>query len=104
MAVFVQPHAHDALARAARTDTFDRDALIGTAGRPDTPVPALLGLDRAARPAAGPRRLHLPGGSVLRTTLAVTVTTTPALPDPGLPFVVVPAGPAAHRLPELAPP
>ncbi|MGA5817539.1 hypothetical protein ACPC54_06725 [Kitasatospora sp. NPDC094028] len=102
IAVVAEPQAYAELARAAGAGTFD-PATLATTGGPDTPVPALFSRDLAARLAAGPPTLHLPSGSDLRTTVAGTVTATPALPDPSLPFVVVPAGPATHRLPELAP-
>ncbi|MFJ6776258.1 hypothetical protein ACIQOV_35765, partial [Kitasatospora sp. NPDC091257] len=73
----------------------------GTPGGPDTPVPALFSRDLAARLGAGAPTVHLSTASELRTTVAGIVTATPALPEPALPFVVVPSGPAVERLPEL---
>ncbi|MEV7773425.1 ABC transporter permease [Kitasatospora sp. NPDC086791] len=99
--VVVEPTAYAEIARTLGVGEFDPAKLAGASGGPDTPVPALFSRDLAKRLAAGAPEVRLPGGSRLRTTVAGTLTATPALPDPGKPFVVVPAGPVGERLPEL---
>ncbi|MFD5465971.1 hypothetical protein ACFWIQ_24520 [Kitasatospora sp. NPDC127059] len=101
--VVADPAAYAEIARTVGAGAFDPAALTAAPGGPATPVPALFSRDLAARLAAGPPTLHLNTGSDLPTTVAGTVTATPALPDPGQPFVIVPAGPATARLPELRP-
>ncbi|KJS62387.1 hypothetical protein [Streptomyces rubellomurinus] len=99
--VVAEPTAYAEIARSLGAGAFDPAKLAGTPGGPDTPVPALFSRDLAKRLATGPARVRTPNGGQLRTTVAGTIARTPALPDPGQPFVVVPAGPAAERLPEL---
>ncbi|MFF2077910.1 hypothetical protein ACFVXG_24530 [Kitasatospora sp. NPDC058162] len=100
--VVADPAQYARIAAGTGAGGFDPAKL--TAAGPGTPVPALVSPDLAERFAAGPPTLHLTSGNDLRTTVAGALTATPALPDPGLPFVVVPAGPAAERLPELGKP
>ncbi|MFF7990715.1 hypothetical protein ACFZDG_13115 [Kitasatospora xanthocidica] len=99
--VVAEPTAYAEIARTLGRGEFDPAKLAGTPGGPDTPVPALFSRDLAKRLAAGDPQVRVPSGNQVRTTVAGTVAATPALPDPGKPFVVVPAGPAAERLPEL---
>ncbi|MFD8783234.1 hypothetical protein [Kitasatospora sp. NPDC059599] len=103
LAVVVEPTAYAEIARTTGAGTFDPAKLAGTPGGPGTPVPALFSRDLAERLAAGGPRLRLLDGNELPTAVAGIVTATPALPDPGQPFVVLPAGPAGERLPELKP-
>ncbi|MER7674348.1 hypothetical protein ABTY61_38625 [Kitasatospora sp. NPDC096128] len=102
--VVAEPAAYAEIARTTGAGGFDPAALAAAPGGPDTPVPALFSRDLAGSLASGAPRLHLGSGGELRTTVAGTVAATPALPDPGLPFVVLPAGPAAERLPALGKP
>ncbi|MFF3002191.1 hypothetical protein ACFVTF_05200 [Kitasatospora sp. NPDC057940] len=99
--VVAEPRAYAEIARSTGVGEFDAAQLAGAPGGADTPVPALFSRDLAGRLAAGAPKVHLLSGNDLLTTVAGVVTATPALPDPGLPFVVVPAGPAAQRVPEL---
>ncbi|MFJ8623886.1 hypothetical protein ACIRD3_13705 [Kitasatospora sp. NPDC093550] len=99
--VVVEPTAYAEIARTVGVGPFDPAALAAGPGGPDTPVPALFSRDLAKRLASGAPQVRTPSGNQLRTTVAGTVAATPALPDPGKPFVVVPAGPAGERLPEL---
>ncbi|MEU9040711.1 MULTISPECIES: hypothetical protein [unclassified Kitasatospora] len=99
--VVAEPTAYAEIARTVGAGEFDPAKLAATPGGPGTPVPALFSRDLAKRLAAGTPQVRTPSGNQLRTTVAGIVTATPALPDPGKPFVVVPAGPAAERLPEL---
>ncbi|MFE6501977.1 hypothetical protein [Kitasatospora sp. NPDC057738] len=99
--VVAEPTAYAEIARTLGAGGFDPAKLAGTPGGPDTPVPALFSSDLAARLGAGAPTVHLSTASELRTTVAGIVTATPALPEPALPFVVVPSGPAVERLPEL---
>ncbi|MGA5820987.1 hypothetical protein ACPC54_24350 [Kitasatospora sp. NPDC094028] len=99
--VVAEPTAYAEIARSLGAGAFDPAKLAGTPGGPDTPVPALFSHDLAKRLATGPARVRTPNGGQLHTTVAATVARTPALPDPGQPFVVVPVGPASERLPEL---
>jgi putative ABC transport system permease protein len=101
--VVAEPAAYAEIARTTGAGAFDPAKLTAAPGGPDTPVPALFSRDLAHSLAAGAPSLHLSDGNDLRTTVAGIVDATPALPDPGGPFVVVPAGPAAQRLPELKP-
>ncbi|MFG2907975.1 hypothetical protein ACGF13_23285 [Kitasatospora sp. NPDC048286] len=99
--VVAEPAAYAEIARTLGVGGFDPARLAGTPGGPDTPVPALFSRNLADRLAAGAPTVHLSTANELRTTVAGIVTATPALPDPSLPFVVVPSGPAVERLPEL---
>ncbi|MFD7593890.1 hypothetical protein ACFV6D_12760 [Kitasatospora sp. NPDC059812] len=99
--VVAEPRAYAEIARSIGAGEFNAAQLAGAPGGADTPVPALFSRDLAGRLATGTPKVHLLTGNDLLTTVAGVVTATPALPDPGLPFVVVPAGPAAQRLPEL---
>ncbi|MFI9363242.1 hypothetical protein ACIG5E_19630 [Kitasatospora sp. NPDC053057] len=98
--VVVDPAAYAEISRTVGVGEFDAAKLAGTSGGRDTPVPALFSRDLAKRLAAGPAEVRTPNGNGLRTTVAGIVSATPALPDPGKPFVVVPAGPAWERLPD----
>ncbi|MFE6052734.1 hypothetical protein ACFQ6N_18415 [Kitasatospora sp. NPDC056446] len=99
--VVAEPNAYAEIARTLGVGEFDPAKLAAAPGGPDSPVPALFSRDLAKRLGAGDPKVRTPNGSELRTTVAGTVAATPALPDPGLPFVVVAAGPAAERMPEL---
>ncbi|MEU1285444.1 hypothetical protein [Kitasatospora sp. NPDC005856] len=94
------PTAYAEIARVLGAGGFDPAKLAGASGGRDTPVPALVSRDLAERLAAGPSRVRTPNGNDLNLTVAGIVGATPALPDPGKPFVVVPAGPAWERLPD----
>ncbi|MFD5465012.1 hypothetical protein ACFWIQ_19615, partial [Kitasatospora sp. NPDC127059] len=100
--VVVEPTAYAEIARTVGVGEFDPAKLAGTPGGRDTPVPALFSRDLAKRLAGGPAGVRTPNGNELRTTVAGIVAATPALPDPGKPFVVVPSGPAWERLPDVA--
>ncbi|GAA3009195.1 FtsX-like permease family protein [Streptomyces lactacystinicus] len=101
LVVVADPAAYAEIARALGVGGFDPAKLAGTSGGGrDTPVPALVSRDLAERLAAGPSRVRTPNGNDLHLTVAGVVGATPALPDPGKPFVVVPAGPAWERLPD----
>ncbi|MFD8750005.1 hypothetical protein ACFV0O_03310 [Kitasatospora sp. NPDC059577] len=100
LVMVVDPAAYAEIARTLGVGGFDPAKLAGTPGGPDTPVPALVSRDLAERLATGASRVRTPNGNDLRLTVAGTVGATPALPDPGKPFVVVPAGPAWERLPD----
>ncbi|MER7844000.1 hypothetical protein ABTZ03_08620 [Kitasatospora sp. NPDC096077] len=99
--VVVEPTAYAEIARTLGVGEFDPAKLAGTPGGQTTPVPALFSRDLAKRLAAGPAAVRTPNGNDLHTTVAGIVAATPALPDPGKPFVVVPAGPAWERLPDV---
>ncbi|MFJ3219185.1 hypothetical protein ACIPLC_25060 [Kitasatospora sp. NPDC086801] len=99
--VVAEPKAYAEIARTFGVGEFDPALLAGTPGGPDTPVPALFSTGLSKELAGGPPRLRTPNGGELRTTVAGIVAGTPALPDPGKPFMVVPVGPASERLPEL---
>ncbi|MER7671693.1 hypothetical protein ABTY61_24995 [Kitasatospora sp. NPDC096128] len=96
----VDPAAYAEIARTLGAGEFDPAKLAGTPGGPDTPVPALVSRDLGKRLAEGSSQVRTPNGNDLRLTVAATVGATPALPDPGKPFVVVPAGPAWDRVPD----
>ncbi|MET9179883.1 hypothetical protein ABZX88_16890 [Kitasatospora aureofaciens] len=98
--VVVDPAAYAEIARTVGVGEFDPGKLAAPGGR-DTPVPALFSRDLARRLAAGPAEVRTPNGNGLRTTVAGIISATPALPDPGKPFVVVAAGPAWERLPDV---
>ncbi|MGW3041371.1 hypothetical protein ACWC9T_15335 [Kitasatospora sp. NPDC001159] len=100
LVMVVDPAAYAEIARTLGVGEFDPAKLAGTSGGRDTPVPALVSRDLAKRLAAGSSQVRTPNGNDLRLTVAGTVGATPALPDPGKPFVVVPAGPAWDRLPD----
>ncbi|MER7757502.1 hypothetical protein [Kitasatospora sp. NPDC097643] len=99
--VVAEPKAYAEIARTAGIGEFDPALLAGTPGGPDTPVPALFSRNLADQLSGGPHRLRTPNGGELLTTVAKVVDGTPALPDGFKPFMVLPAGPAAERLPEL---
>ncbi|MFD8704058.1 hypothetical protein ACFV1W_15795 [Kitasatospora sp. NPDC059648] len=99
--VVVDPAAYAEIARTLGVGGFDPAKLAAAPGGRDTPVPALFSRDLAKRLTAGPAEVRTPNGNALRTTVAGTIGATPALPDPGKPFVVVAAGPAWERLPEV---
>ncbi|MFD4397603.1 hypothetical protein [Kitasatospora sp. NPDC058478] len=99
--VVAEPKAYAEIARTFGVGEFDPAALAGTPGGPDSPVPALFSSGLSKQLTDGPARLRTPNGGELRATVAGIVTGTPALPDPGKPFMVVPVGPASERLPEL---
>ncbi|MGW1179524.1 hypothetical protein ACWD4P_38120, partial [Kitasatospora sp. NPDC002543] len=94
------PAAYAEIARTLGAGEFDPAKLAAAPGGKDSPVPALVSRDLAKRLAAGPSRVRTPNGNDLRITVADLVGATPALPDPGRPFVVVPAGPTWERLPD----
>ncbi|MFJ9773169.1 hypothetical protein ACIRVF_18330 [Kitasatospora sp. NPDC101157] len=98
--VVVDPAAYAEIARTVGVGEFDPAKLAVEPGGRETPVPALFSRDLAKRLAAGPAVLRTPNGNGLRTTVAGIIGATPALPDPGKPFVVVAAGPAWERLPD----
>ncbi|GHF37888.1 membrane protein [Kitasatospora xanthocidica] len=100
LVMVVDPAAYAEIARTLGVGGFDPAKLAGTPGGRDTPVPALVSPDLAERLAAGSSQVRTPNGNDLRVAVAGTVGATPALPDPGKPFVVVPAGPAWERLPD----
>ncbi|MBD0674873.1 hypothetical protein [Streptomyces sp. CBMA156] len=100
LVVVSDPTAYAEIARTLGADGFDPAKLAGTPGGRDTPVPALVSRDLAGRLAAGPSRVRTLNGNDLHLTVAGVVGATPALPDPGKPFVVVPAGPTWERLPD----
>ncbi|MFJ2189779.1 hypothetical protein ACIOJE_17835 [Kitasatospora sp. NPDC087861] len=100
LVMVVDPAAYAEIARTLGVGELDPAKLAGTSGGRDTPVPALVSRDLAKRLAAGSSQVRTPNGNDLRLTVAGTVGATPALPDPGKPFVVVPAGPAWERLPD----
>ncbi|MER7766648.1 hypothetical protein [Kitasatospora sp. NPDC096140] len=100
LVMVVDPAAYAEIARTLGAGEFDPAKLAGAAGGRDTPVPALVSRDLAKRLAEGSSQVRTPNGNDLRLTVAATVGATPALPDPGKPFVVVPAGPAWERLPD----
>ncbi|MEU3562371.1 hypothetical protein [Kitasatospora sp. NPDC006786] len=99
--VVVEPDAYAEISRTAGVGQYDPAGLAAAPGGKDSPVPALFSRDLAERLATGAPQVRTPGGSQMATTVAGIVTATPALPDPGKPFVVVPAGPATEHLPEL---
>ncbi|MFE4515412.1 hypothetical protein ACFRMQ_14615 [Kitasatospora sp. NPDC056783] len=101
MLVVVEPKAYAEISRTAGVGGFDPAELAGAPGGRDAPVPALFSQNLADRLGKGAPQVRTPSGSMMTTSVAGTVAATPALPDPGKPFVVVPAGPAAEHLPEL---
>ncbi|MFE6051906.1 hypothetical protein ACFQ6N_14195 [Kitasatospora sp. NPDC056446] len=100
LVMVVDPNAYAEIARTLGVGEFDPAKLAAAPGGPDSPVPALVSRDLAERLAAGSSQVRTPNGNDLRLTVAETVVATPALPDPGKPFIVVPAGPAWERLPD----
>ncbi|MFJ9690612.1 hypothetical protein [Kitasatospora sp. NPDC101183] len=100
LVMVVDPAAYAEIARTLGVGAFDAAGLAGTSGGRDTPVPALVSSDLAKSLASGPSQIRTPSGNDLRLTVTAAVGATPALPDPGKPFVVVPAGPAWERLPD----
>ncbi|MET8542656.1 hypothetical protein ABZW03_18665 [Kitasatospora sp. NPDC004799] len=99
--VVVEPEAYAEISRSVGVGGYDPAALTAAPGGPDGPVPALFSRDLAERLKEGAPQVRTPYGSQMAVGVAGIVTATPALPDPGKPFVVVPAGPAKGRLPEL---
>ncbi|MFG3223746.1 hypothetical protein ACGF07_03025 [Kitasatospora sp. NPDC048194] len=98
--VVVEPTAYAEISRTLGVGEFDPAKLAAAPGGPDTRIPALFSRDLAKRLSAGAPEVRTPNGNGLRTTVAGIVTASPAVPDPGRPFVVVAAGPAWERLPE----
>ncbi|MEU3574495.1 hypothetical protein AB0E96_39740 [Kitasatospora sp. NPDC036755] len=98
--VVVEPKAYAEISRTAGVGGYD-PAVLDAPGGKDSPVPALFSRDLADKLAKGAAQVRTPTGSVMATGVAGIVSATPALPDPGKPFVVVPAGPAKEHLPEL---
>ncbi|MFF2142429.1 hypothetical protein [Kitasatospora sp. NPDC058190] len=98
--VAVEPTAYAEIARTLGVGEFDPAKLSAAPGGPDAPLPALFSRDLVKRLAAGTPEVRTPNGNGLRATVAGIVAASPAVPDPGKPFVVVPAGPAWERLPE----
>ncbi|MFE4514651.1 hypothetical protein ACFRMQ_10740 [Kitasatospora sp. NPDC056783] len=96
----VDPAAYAEIARTLGAGEFDPAKLTAAPGGRDTPVPALVSPGLAERLAAGSNSVRTPNGNDLRLSVAGTVGATPALPDLGKPFVVVPAGAAWERLPD----
>ncbi|WP_331744116.1 hypothetical protein [Kitasatospora sp. NBC_01300] len=100
LVMVTDPAAYAEIARTLGAGEFDPAKLAGAPGGRDTPVPALVSRDLTERLTAGASQVRTPNGNDLRLAVAGTVGATPALPDPGKPFVVVPAGPAWERLPD----
>ncbi|WP_416875049.1 hypothetical protein [Kitasatospora sp. SC0581] len=99
--VVVEPEAYAEISRTVGVGGYDPARLTAAPGGKDGPVPALFSRDLAAHLDSGAPQVRTPSGSQMATSVAGIVTATPAFPDPGKPFVVVPAGPAAEHLPEL---
>ncbi|MFE4974272.1 hypothetical protein ACFRAR_19445 [Kitasatospora sp. NPDC056651] len=99
--VVVEPKAYAEISRATGVGGYDPAKLADAPGGQDAAVPALFSRGLADRLVGGAPQVRTPSGSRMTTSVAGIVTATPALPDPGKPFVVVPAGPAAEHLPEL---
>ncbi|MFG2910456.1 hypothetical protein ACGF13_36100 [Kitasatospora sp. NPDC048286] len=99
--VVVEPGAYAEISRTVGVGGYDPAKLAAAPGGKDSPVPALFSQDLAKRLTGGAPQVRTPSGSQMTTSVAGIVTATPALPDPGKPFVVVPAGPATEHLPEL---
>ncbi|MFI6154681.1 hypothetical protein ACIBCA_18560 [Kitasatospora sp. NPDC051170] len=99
--IAAEPKAYAEIARTLGVGEFDPAKLAAAPGGRDTPVPALFSRDLAKRLATGPARVHLPGGSDLRTTAAGIVSATPALAQPDQSFVVVSADAAGERIAEF---
>ncbi|MFB6890258.1 hypothetical protein ACFCX4_13180 [Kitasatospora sp. NPDC056327] len=106
--VVVDPPAYAEIARTVGRGAFDPALLAAPDGPawPDgreVPVPALYsrGLVEQLGGRAGAERIYLSSNNELRAQYAGTVDSTPALRDSTHPFVVLPAGPATTRLPEL---
>ncbi|MEV7184421.1 hypothetical protein [Kitasatospora sp. NPDC093102] len=98
--VVVEPDAYAEISRTVGVGGFDPAELAAPGGK-DSPVPALFSRSLAQRLAAGAPQVSTPSGSQMSTVVAGIVDATPALPDSGRPFIVVPAGAAAEHLPEL---
>ncbi|MFE7525542.1 hypothetical protein ACFU7Y_07450 [Kitasatospora sp. NPDC057542] len=98
--VVVEPGAYAEISRTAGVGGFDPAKLAAPSGK-DSPVPALFSRSLAQRLTAGAPQVSTPSGSQMSTVVAGIVDATPALPDSGRPFIVVPAGAAAEHLPEL---
>jgi putative ABC transport system permease protein len=107
--VAVDPRAYARVARAVGRGTFDPALLTPGANATDAAtgreVPALVSADLAADTTASHGyRLHLDGGRQLPITGVGVVAGTPAVPDDATTVVVIPAGPAAARVPETGHP
>ncbi|WP_380284082.1 hypothetical protein [Kitasatospora purpeofusca] len=106
--VVVDPQAYAEISRSVGRGAFDPallaapDGPLWPAGR-EVPVPALYsrGLVEQLGGHAGAERIYLSSTGELRAQYAGTIDATPALRDSTHPFVVLPAGPATARLPEL---
>ncbi|MEU1289403.1 FtsX-like permease family protein [Kitasatospora sp. NPDC005856] len=99
--VVVDPDAYAEISRTVGVGEYDPAKLTTAPGGKDGAVPALFSRDLAKRLTPGAPQVRTPSGSQMATSVAGVVSATPALPDPGKPFVVVPAGPATEHLPEL---
>ncbi|MBP0455863.1 hypothetical protein J5Y04_41030, partial [Kitasatospora sp. RG8] len=100
----VDPQAYVKLARSVGRGAFDPAVLAGGAGGDDTPVPAVFSAALAAEAGDGSQRLRMLNGWELLVAKAGTVDATPALEESTRRFVIVSAGTAAARRPELAQP
>ncbi|MFJ9442219.1 hypothetical protein ACIRRH_10130 [Kitasatospora sp. NPDC101235] len=98
--VVVEPDAYAEISRTAGVGGFDLAKLAAPGGK-DSPVPALFSRSLAQRLTAGAPQVRTPSGSEMSTVVAGIVDATPALPESGRPFIVVPTGSAAEHLPEL---
>ncbi|MER7701957.1 hypothetical protein ABTX81_03515 [Kitasatospora sp. NPDC097605] len=106
--VVVDPPAYAEISRSVGRGTFDPALLAAPdgpawpAGR-DVPVPALYsrGLVEQLGGHAGAERIYLTSTGELRAQYAGTLDATPALRGSTHPFIVLPAGPATARTPEL---
>ncbi|MER6365876.1 hypothetical protein [Kitasatospora sp. NPDC001527] len=106
--VVADPPAYAEISRSLGRGAFDPARLAAPDGPrwPDgreDPVPALYsrGLLDLLGGHAGAERIYLTSTGELRAQYAGTVDATPALRDSTHPFIVLPAGPATARLPEL---
>ncbi|WP_031073840.1 hypothetical protein [Streptomyces sp. NRRL WC-3742] len=101
LVMVVDPAAYAEIARTLGAGEFDAAKLATPpGGGRDTPVPALVSSGFAKRLTTGASQVRTPSGNDLHLTVAAAVGATPALPDPGKPFVVVPAAAAWERLPD----
>ncbi|MEV6978940.1 hypothetical protein AB0N76_36285, partial [Kitasatospora sp. NPDC093806] len=102
--VVAEPEAYAEISRSLGRGAFDPAALAAAPGGPDAPVPALYsrGLVEQLGGTVGAERIYLTSTGELRAAHAGTIDSTPALRDSTHPFIVLPAGPATARLPELA--
>ncbi|MFE6867143.1 hypothetical protein ACFVFS_11325 [Kitasatospora sp. NPDC057692] len=106
--VVVDPPAYAEISRSVGRGAFDPARLAAPDGPAwpdgrDVPVPALYsrGLLEQLGGRAGAERIYLTSTGELRAQYAGTIDATPALRGSTHPFIVLPAGPATARLPEL---